>query len=65
MSKTPKFDLFRAKVNIGRLVCWITRKHRRGKRFGNPVLQSDGKLHQMFECTRCGTTWMSKIKVKL
>lgn len=47
---------------IGRIICAVTRKHRRGRVVVNHVPnQPDAKLYQ---CPRCGATWTRKSKVK-
>lgn len=39
---------------VGRLQCWWSGKHRRGKRIASPAtLQGSAS----FECPRCGSTW--------
>ena len=57
---------------LGKLVCWITRKHKRGRRLkpaDPPHLPTeDGKewpanLHR-YQCPRCKATWTRPAKVK-
>jgi len=51
---------------LGKLICFITRKHRRGQ-----LLQTMGKLvgdayitHARYFCSRCGAQWVRRILTK-
>ena len=47
---------------VGKLICWVTRKHKRGKR----LQLVDGNIPQLlpnatlYECPRCHATWTRK-----
>ena len=44
---------------LGKLICWITGKHKRGKRIeGSPAHLPS------FRCPRCSAVWARKVKVK-
>lgn len=42
---------------IGKLICWITRKHLRGKKTGISSDKGD-----QFQCPRCRAVWNRKTK---
>lgn len=45
---------------IGRFICWITRKHKRGKRVG----RNDFVGAFTYQCPRCGLRWERKVGTK-
>jgi hypothetical protein len=53
-------------VNIGRIVCFVRRKHKRGKRLRptDPPHVSGDQNVTRYQCSRCGATWARKIKAK-
>lgn len=46
------------KLLLGKLVCLVTRKHKRGKRV---AAQCNQEL-KAFRCPRCGATWTRKVR---
>ena len=44
---------------IGKLICWITGKHKRGKRVTPKDVQVENIV---FVCPRCGKQWERKAK---
>jgi DNA-directed RNA polymerase subunit RPC12/RpoP len=42
---------------LGRLICWITKKHRRGQRW---EIDEANKTIQ-YRCARCGARWVRKV----
>ena len=38
--------------------------HKRGRRLGMAVTTADGKRAQIYQCSRCLTTWVRKVKLK-
>jgi hypothetical protein len=49
---------------IGKLICLIKRKHKRGKRVTDlpGIAASCAMGHELFRCPRCGATWSRKVK---
>ena len=46
---------------IGKLICWVTRKHKRGKRlFPSSLPAEEFKGMDVFRCPRCHATWTRK-----
>lgn len=45
---------------IGKLICWITRKHKRGKLVGRNIGANDGT--STYRCPRCNASWTRKAK---
>ena len=45
---------------FGKLICWVTRKHKRGKRVGMPVMAANGNFYQTYSCPRCHATGTRK-----
>ena len=52
---------------LGKLICWATRKHKRGKQVALTDWERNeyGKLGQIvYRCPRCGAQWTRKVKAK-
>lgn len=48
---------------FGKLFCWITGKHPRGKRVGQ--LEKDGNVVEaIIQCPRCKAKWYRKVTAK-
>ena len=50
---------------IGKLICWWTKKHKRGKRVtASPdgLIEPGALKHQTYECPRCAARWTRKAK---
>lgn len=49
----------------GRIVCAVTRKHKRGRLLKRAGIGTDGKTDTaVYGCNRCGATWTRKRKAK-
>ena len=48
---------------LGRLICWITRKHKRGKLVASVFDARIGKQVSVYACPRCGRKSTYKRKV--
>jgi hypothetical protein len=46
---------------LGKLICLVTRKHRRGRRLTLVTVTTATPLN-WFECPRCGTQWFRKVR---
>jgi predicted RNA-binding Zn-ribbon protein involved in translation (DUF1610 family) len=49
---------------IGKLICWWTGKHKRGRRVTASMVTttSTGQATNRFECPRCGSQWTRQAK---